>query len=97
MAPKKQPLELKSAIDNLVHDLGITRRLREYDVITLWEKVVGEQIARVASPQRIENHVLFVAVSSAPWRAELSMRRREIIERINGVVGHRVVREIRFR
>ena len=95
--PKKQPLALESALNNLVHHLGITRRLREYDVITLWERIVGEQIARVATAQRVEKSVLFVAVSSAPWRAELSLRRREIIEKINTAVGHQVVRDIRFR
>jgi hypothetical protein len=36
-------------------------------------------------------------VSSAPWRAELTMRRAEIIEKINGIAGTKVVREIRFR
>ena len=97
MAPKKQPLELKSALDNLAHDLGITRRLREYNVITLWAQIVGDQIARVATARRVENRVLFVEVSSAPWRAELSMRRQEIMEKINRAVGRHVIREIRFR
>lgn len=97
MMSKKQPLELRSALNNLVHDLGITRRLREYDVVTLWDKIVGEQIARVATAQRVDQHVLYVAVPSASWRAELTMRKREIIEKINHAVGHSVVRDIRFR
>ena len=90
-------MPLKSALDLLTHDLGITRKLREYDVITLWRTIVGDQIARVAVAERVENRVLFVAVSSAPWRAELSMRRQEILEKINTAVGRQVIREIRFR
>ncbi len=97
MPSKKQPLELRSALGDLVRDLGISGKLREYDVITLWEKIVGDQIARVASARRVENHVLYVDVTSAPWRAELSMRRREILEKINGTVGQRIIRDIRFR
>ena len=94
---KKQPLAFESALGNLVRELGISRRLREYDVITLWGKIVGEQIAKVAKPQRIENGVLLVEVTSAPWRAELSMRRQEIVEKINSAVRQRVVKDIRFR
>lgn len=90
-------MALNAALTDLVASLGITKKLREYNAITSWEVIVGEQISRVAKPQRIDNGVLYVAVSSAPWRAELSMRRREIAEKINAAVGKRVVQDIRFR
>lgn len=94
---KKQPLSLNTALNEFVSSMGITKKLREYNVLTSWEMIVGEQIAKVATPQRIDNRILLVAVASAPWRAELSMRRREIIEKINAAVGKRVVQDIRFR
>ncbi len=85
------------ALKHLVEALGIARTLKQYDVLTLWESVVGEQIARVASAQRIENGVLFVRVTTAPWRAELAMKRVEIMQKINAAIGERIVTEIRFR
>lgn len=94
---KKQPLALNAALAQFTASIGITRKLREVSVVTDWEVLVGEQIAKVARPQRMENGVLFVAVSSAPWRAELTLRRREIIEKINATAGTKVVREIRFK
>lgn len=90
-------MALNTALNDLVASLGITKKLREYNAITSWESVVGEQIAKVAKPQRIDNGVMYVAVSSAPWRVELSMRRREIAEKINAAAGKRVVQDIRFR
>jgi predicted nucleic acid-binding Zn ribbon protein len=36
-------------------------------------------------------------VTTAPWRAELSMKRLELIEKMNTRVGTRVVNDIRFR
>jgi predicted nucleic acid-binding Zn ribbon protein len=66
-------------------------------VITFWAEMVGEQIARVTEAQRMENGVLFVSVSTAPWRAELSMKRMEIMKKINSTLGKNVVKEIRFR
>ena len=90
-------MALNAALNNFAASVGITRKLREYSVITSWDAIVGEQIARVAKPQRVDNKILFVAVASAPWRAELSMRRNEIIEKINTAVGKKVVLDIRFR
>jgi predicted nucleic acid-binding Zn ribbon protein len=91
------PVSMGAALRDLTHRLGIVRTLSEYDVLTSWDALVGEQIARVARPERFENGTLFVAVGSAPWRAELSMRRMEILERINGAIGRKVVKELRFR
>ena len=93
----KQPQLLGQALHQLVHDLGIDKPLSEFEVITSWSAIVGEQISRVSTAQRIENGVLFVAVSTAPWRAELSLRRREIAEKINHYTGRKVVSDIRFR
>lgn len=96
-AVRQQPLALDAALGELTASLGITRKLREYSIITSWEKLVGEQIARVAKPQRVEHGVLLVAVESAPWRAELTMRRREILAKINAATGKKAIVDIRFR
>ncbi len=86
-----------AALNEFTASLGITRKLREYSVITSWEILVGEQIAKIAKPQRVENGILLVAVASAPWRAELTLRRREIIEKINGRIGRKAILDIKFR
>jgi predicted nucleic acid-binding Zn ribbon protein len=96
-ASTKQPLGLDTALRDFSKSLGITKKLREYSVVTSWEKLVGEQIAKVTTPQRIENGMLQVSVSNAPWRNELSMRKREIIEKINNSLGKKVIVDIRFR
>ena len=98
-APRKRgaPVGIAAAVDAFVKDLGLRPTLAEYDVITSWREVVGEQIARVAVAQRMERGILYVGVSSAPWRAELSMRRLEILKKLNSRAGSPFVKEIRFR
>lgn len=81
----------------LVRDLGIAPKMAQYDVIAAWPEVVGPQIARVTNPERMENGVLYVAVTTAPWRAELAMKRLDLIEKLNTHVGTRVLNDIRFR
>jgi predicted nucleic acid-binding Zn ribbon protein len=86
-----------AALREFAEGIGIGQTLRRYGVMTSWEEIVGEQIARVARPERIEKGILFVSVATAPWRAELSMRRTEILRKVNEHAGTDVIREIRFR
>jgi len=85
-----------AALEEFVQGLGIGGTLRRYDVLTLWREIVGEQVAKAARPERIEKGVLLVRVETAPWRAELSLRKAEIMKRIAAVVGNGVVNDIRF-
>ena len=90
-------MSIQEAMLSLVRELGIAPKMAQYDVIAVWADVVGPQIARVSVPQRMENGVLFVAVTTAPWRAELSMKRLELIEKLNTRMGTKVLNDIRFR
>jgi predicted nucleic acid-binding Zn ribbon protein len=84
-------------MDAFVLDLGLAGTLAQYDILTAWPEVVGEQIARVTTPQRIDNGVLFVGVRNATWRSELTMKRMEIIDKLNRRAGASIVKDIRFR
>ncbi len=94
---KGHPEQVGEALGRLTRALGIGKALDDYGVLVAWGSVVGERIAAVTAALRMEKGVLFVSVTTAPWRAELSMQRHEIIRKINAAVGKDVVREIRFR
>jgi predicted nucleic acid-binding Zn ribbon protein len=87
---------LGEVLDELVESLGIRKKLREQDVFELWDKAVGERIAEVAKPTRISKGTLFVSVQSGVWRNELSMRREEIVSRLNEIVNEEIVKDIKF-
>jgi predicted nucleic acid-binding Zn ribbon protein len=90
-------VHIGTALNDLVTSLGIDDTLRRHALLADWAELVGEQIARVTEPQRIDNGVLFVHVTTAPWRAELSLKRMDILKKLNKAVGANVVRDIRFR
>jgi predicted nucleic acid-binding Zn ribbon protein len=94
---RSTPIPINAALRAFVTDIGIAPTLAMYDVITTWSEVVGEQIARVAVAERMENGILFVSVNSAPWRTELTMKRRAIVDKLNAHAGGAVVKDIRFR
>lgn len=93
----KAPQPIGIALQQLTHNLGITKTLRQYDVLASWGSIVGQRIARVTEAQRMDNGILYVTVTTAPWRAELSMMRLEIIRKINNRIGTKIVKDIRFR
>ncbi len=91
------PQSLGTVIDALVNQLGIHSKIKQYDVLDVWESVVGTQIAQVTSIDKIEHNVLVVKVSAAPWRTELTFRRKEILEKIHSAMGSDAIKDIRFR
>jgi predicted nucleic acid-binding Zn ribbon protein len=80
----------------LVSGLGIKKKLKEYDAILYWDSVVGKQIAKMSTPTRITQGVLFVHVNTSTWRNELTLRKKEIIDKLNTSVGFDAVKDIKF-
>jgi predicted nucleic acid-binding Zn ribbon protein len=82
------------ALHDLVNDLGISGRLREYTAVTVWPEAVGGHIASMTEAKSIRNGVLVVKVKSAPWRQELLLRKKELLGNLNDLLGENVVRDI---
>ena len=59
-----------------------------------WEEAVGAPLALQTRPVRIYKGRLEVAVPSSVWRAQLSFMKRDIVDRINKLVGEEVVKEL---
>ena len=59
-----------------------------------WEEAVGPALARQARPIRVRHGRLEVAVASSVWRNQLSFMQRDIVERINRLMGEEVVKEL---
>lgn len=85
-----------SVIERTLKRLRLWQRLRETDAVQVFQKAVGEEIARQAEAVGIENGKLTVRVPSAVWRQELQFRQKEILSALNEALGSRVVREIFF-
>lgn len=87
---------LGDAIEDLVAQLGIKKKLHEQDTFVVWDQAVGERIAKVATPTRMLRGTLMVSVKSAAWRNELTMRKQEIVDRLNELLAGKIVKDIKF-
>lgn len=88
------PLPLSDVVRVELTSLGLAERLREAEIWRLWPEIVGAAVAARAMPLRIIKGTLTVAVSSGPWKQELTFLKGMMIEKLNERLGGAVVREI---
>ena len=93
---RKSAVSLGDSIQTLMQNLGLKSRVDQYRVIDSWDEIVGEAIAKVATADRVKDHVLFVKVKGMTWRTELVFQKQEILRLISEKVGKNVVVDIRF-
>jgi predicted nucleic acid-binding Zn ribbon protein len=97
MIRKENIQTLGDALKQLVQSLGIEKQVEQYKIFDVWNDVVGQQVAKVAQPERLQNGVLIVNVNNAPWRNELTFRKREILEKIHERTNSNSITDIKFR
>jgi len=86
-----------NVLEKVVAELGLTKRLREEEVLAAWREIVGEFIAQHSSPQRLVDGVLHVRVLQASMHYELDRTlRQDIVAKLKQRFG-RTVRDVRFR
>jgi predicted nucleic acid-binding Zn ribbon protein len=67
------------------------------NIFTIWGKIVGEAVANNSRPAEFKGKILVVNVSSPVWMQELQYYKKEMITKINGVLGKELVCDIKFR
>lgn len=64
-------------------------RLEEY-----WREIVGDYVAEQTRSLKLENHILYVMVSSGVVRNELFFRRDELLKLLNERAGIKLINAI---
>lgn len=62
-------------------------RIQEASALSRWEEAVGGAIARHSRALRIQDGVLWIEVDHPAWKSELHHRRRQILEKLNGLLA----------
>ena len=81
-------------IRKLMKNPKLAGKLDELDALQVWEELVGEQICKYISDQKINKGVLYVKLKSAVVRNELSYKKTEFISQINQRIGKKLLTDI---
>ena len=79
-----------------LYQQGLETPLLQRRLINAWPKVAGPAIARYTRESFIQNQTLVVRLTVPALRADLSMRRAELVKKLNEEVGSQVIADIRF-
>ncbi len=93
---KRNMVPLSEVLQRFLRDNGLETPLQQKRLIDSWEKIAGKAVARYTQEKFIRNQTLFVKISNPALRADLSMMREELMNRLNQEVGSRLITEIRF-
>ena len=93
---KRDVKDIKQLILRNLRLQGLEVPLQQKRLVDAWPVVAGEFIAQYTGGVSIRNQTLYVHLTSPALRADLSMRRSELVQRLNEYVGSQVIADIRF-
>jgi predicted nucleic acid-binding Zn ribbon protein len=88
--------DVSELVNAFLRQNGLETPLLQRRLIDSWGKVAGKTIERYTEEKYIRNQVLFVKLSRPALRADLSMMRTELVNRLNQEVGAKIIIDIRF-
>ena len=91
---KGQPVG--EVIKELLKNYDITSKFNEVHVITLWDKLMGPSVTKYTVKIEVEKRILFVKLSNAALKQELSYARQKIKKMLNDEVGEDVLLDVRI-
>jgi len=93
---RKKVKSIAELLPEFLRKEGLETPLQQRRLIESWENVVGAPIAAYCGEKFIKNQTLFVKITNAALRADLTMNRSILVRRLNEQVGAQVITEIRF-
>ena len=91
---KEQPIG--EVIKELLKNYDITSKFNEAHVITSWDKLMGPAVSKYTVKIEVEKRILFVKLSNAALKQELSYARQKIKKMLNDEVGEEVLLDVRI-
>jgi predicted nucleic acid-binding Zn ribbon protein len=66
-------------------------------VWSLWERAVGDVIAKNTKPEAFKGNLLLVLVNSPPWMHQLQFLKKDILVRLNAELTGPALQELLFK
>ncbi len=92
-----EPTKLDSALEQMFEAYKIKGKTDQARIIALWEELMGKTIATRTSKMFFKNKVLYVELTSAPLKQELTLAKTKIMTLLTDKVGHQAIEDIVFR
>ncbi len=85
-----------SLLDLYLRETGLETPLLQRRLLDSWTKVAGKIVERYTVEKKIYNQTMMVKINNPALRADLSMMRSQLVQRLNAEVGANIISDIRF-
>lgn len=90
----KQAEKVGVVIEKLLKAEKLERPMNEQRILNIWPEIVGPVVNRYTIKRYIINKVLYIHLSSAPLKSEMSMHRSGLKRMLNDTIGQEVITDI---
>ncbi len=87
-------VSLADALKEFLNKSRLKGGIQALQIQDAWEKIMGKTIAKYTDKIEIVNKTLFITSTVAPLKNELLHQKEKIIERVNEVLGEKVIAEV---
>ncbi len=88
---------IENVLKDVIKNLSGKGRISEEDVVGAWTRAAGEKAARHTKPVSIRKGVMTVNVDNSGWLYELSVEKKELLNRLGGKIKGKQIKTLRFR
>lgn len=96
MMRKGKAESLGALLKNVVTGLG-KKRLTQDEIREVWKNTLGKRASSHTLPVALKRGSLVVNVDVSAWLYELTMKRREILKKLDSKIKGNKIKGIRFR
>lgn len=90
------PQSVGDVLRTLLEETSLQDRMEELKAASLWQYIVGEEIAGLTGKPGVINGVMHIGVPNASLRQELHLNRSRLRQIMNQQIGKEIIKEIRF-
>ena len=93
----KEPVHLRSVLEQILKDFGTPDITTVTSIIDQWEEIVGSDLATKISAVAISGSELIVRVDDPVWASQISWLENQLLDKITRLVGEEKITSIRVR
>lgn len=95
--PPRQTKKLSSIIPRVLNRYGITNQLAALELENAWGEIVGPMLLQETRLGHVQRGVLLVLIKNNLVLQELTMRKKEILARLQNFPAFSEIRDLRLR
>jgi len=93
----KEPVHLRSVLEQLLKDFGTPDITVVTSIIDQWEEIVGSDLASKISAVAISGSELIVSVDDPVWASQIIWLESQLLDKITRLIGEEKITSIRVR